>query len=86
MSKKKPSNVVKFDPRSRPAPRRVAAPQPEMITQKDLVQYLILKNESLSAKEDLELKEKYIWDLLEKGVPVEDGIHLARIIPALQIR
>ena len=57
-----------------------------MVTQVDMAQYAILENEALHAKEELERKEKYIRDLLEKGMPVEDGPRLARLIPTLQIR
>ena len=83
---KKPDNVVQFDPRIRPAPRRVAEPKPEMLTQKDLVEYVMIQTEGLNLKEELDRKEKYIRDLLEKGVEVERGLHSVRVIPTLQIR
>ena len=83
---KKPNNLVQFDPRIRPAPRRVAEPQPEMVTQKDLVEYVLIQTEGLNLKEELGRKEKYIRDLLEKGVEVERGLHSLRVIATLQIR
>ena len=83
---KKPDNLVQFVPRILPAPRKVAEPKPEMLKQKDLVEYMLIQTEGLNLKEELERKEKYIRDLLEKGVEIEPGTHSVRVIPTLQIR
>jgi hypothetical protein len=56
-----------------------AIPFPQQITQVQLTRVISIRNMIESLKGDLEVVETQVKSALEAGVPIEPGVHIARL-------